>query len=59
MRKLNKFNISVIIVLWLLLCFLILTNVEKIGTDTIIYIIMSGGFVFTPIWKHFKKKDNK
>lgn len=54
MRKLNKFNITFIIILWIMLCFLVFTKAEKIGTDTIIYIVMSGGFVFIPIMKYFR-----
>lgn len=57
MRKLNKFNITCIIILWIILCFLVITRAEKIGTDTVIYIIMSAGFVFIPIWKYFKNKN--
>ena len=56
MRKLNTFNIICIVLLWCCLCYLVVTRNEVITPTMWIYIFLSGGFVFIPIWKHFKKK---
>lgn len=57
MRKLTDFNIVCIILLWCLLCYIVVSSVEEITLNIIIYLFFSAGFVFIPIWKHYRKKQ--
>ena len=59
MRKLNNFNIFCIILLWSFLCYIIITESQIITTELWTYLLLSAGFVFIPIWKHFRDKSKK
>ncbi|MBQ9499373.1 MAG: hypothetical protein Q4D30_07155 [Bacteroidales bacterium] len=55
-RPLSKIQISFIILLWMALCFMMLVNVEKIDGLTITTILLSGAFVFIPVYQSLKKR---
>lgn len=55
-RPLSKIQISFIILLWMALCFIMLVNVEKIDGLTITTILLSGAFVFIPVYQSLKKR---
>ena len=54
-KKLTPIQMGFIVLLWVFLVAFILMNSPKITFTTIISIIMSGVFVFIPIYKSFKK----
>ncbi len=54
-KKLTPIQMGFIVLLWVFLVAFILMNSPKITFTTIISIIMSGIFVFIPIYKSFKK----
>ena len=55
-RPLSKIQISFIILLWMALFFMMLVNVEKIDGLTITTILLSGAFVFIPVYQSLKKR---
>ena len=54
-RKLSKTQIVCIILLWMALCYLVLVNAKQIDGPTIVMLLISGGFVFIPVYKSLKK----
>ncbi|KAA6344715.1 hypothetical protein EZS27_007668 [termite gut metagenome] len=54
-RPLSKTQIICIILLWMALCYIILTNVERIDGPIILSLVMSAAFVFIPVYKSLKK----
>ena len=54
-RKLSKTQIVCIILLWVALCYLVLVNAKQIDGSTIVMLLISGGFVFIPVYKSLKK----
>jgi hypothetical protein len=54
-RPLSKTQITCIILLWVALCYIILTGVERIDGPIILSLLMSAMFVFIPIYKSLKK----
>lgn len=55
-RPLSKPQIVCIVLLWLALCYIVLTNVKRIDGPVIVTILMSAAFVFIPVYKSLKKK---
>ncbi len=55
-RPLSKTQITFIILLWMALCFMVLVNAERIDGLTITTILLSGAFVFIPVYQSLKKK---
>ena len=55
-RPLSKTQIVCIALLWVALCYIVLISVERIDGPVIVMILMSGAFVFIPVWKSLKKK---
>ena len=55
-RPLSKTQIVCIVLLWLALCYIVLTSVERIDGPVIVTILMSAAFVFIPVYKSLKKR---
>lgn len=57
MRKpLSKSQIVCIVLLWVALCYIVLTKAERVDGPVIVAILMSAAFVFIPVYKSLKKK---
>ncbi len=54
-RPLSKSQIVCVILLWLALCYLVLTKAERIDGMTIVMLIISAALVFIPVYKSMKK----
>ena len=54
-RPLSKSKIVCIIVLWLALCYLVLTKAERIDGMTVVMLVISAALVFIPVYKSIKK----
>lgn len=55
-KPLSKSQIVCISLLWLALCYLVLTKAAKIDGMTLIMLVLSGALVFIPVYKSLKKK---
>lgn len=55
-RPLSKSQIVCIVLLWVALCYIVLTSVERIDGPVIVTILMSAAFVFIPVYKSLKKR---
>ena len=55
-RPLSKSQIVCIVLLWVALCYIVLTSVKRIDGPVIVTILMSGAFVFIPVYKSLKKR---
>lgn len=55
-RPLSRSQIVCITLLWLALVYLILTSVKRIDGPVIVTILMSGAFIFIPVYKSIRKK---
>ena len=54
-RPLSKSQIVCVSLLWLALCYLVLTKAERIDGMTIVMLIISAALVFIPVYKSMKK----
>ena len=54
-RPLSKSQIVCVNLLWLALCYLVLTKAERIDGMTIVMLIISAALVFIPVYKSMKK----
>jgi hypothetical protein len=54
-RPLSKTQIVCISLLWLALCYVVLTKATRIDGMTIVMLVMSAAFVFIPVYKSIKK----
>lgn len=57
-RKFTTFNIICLTLLWIALCYLVITR-SGINFITVFAIIASGIVVFVPIYKSKKREKNK
>ncbi len=55
-RPLSTSQIVCISLLWFALCYIVLVSVERIDGPVIVSLIMSGLFVFIPVYKSVRKK---
>jgi len=55
-RPLSKSQIVCIVLLWVALCYIVLTSVKQIDGPVIVTILMSAAFVFIPVYKSLKKR---
>ena len=58
-KPMSSSQIICISLLWVILCYVLLTRVEKIDAMTIITILMSGAIIFIPIYKNVRRKGRK
>ena len=56
-RPLSRSQIVCVSLLWLALCYLVLTKAERIDGMTITTLIFSAALVFIPVYKSIKKKE--
>ena len=54
-RPLSKSQIVCVSLLWLALCYIVLTKAERIDGMVIIMLIISSALVFIPVYKSIKK----
>ena len=54
-RRLSKFQIVCITLLWAALCYIVLTSAERIDGPIILTLIISAALVFIPVYKSLKK----
>ncbi|MBQ8501524.1 MAG: hypothetical protein IJ494_04335 [Bacteroides sp.] len=55
-RKLSKSQCVCIVLLWMALCYLVLTSAQHIDGPTILTLLISAGFVLVPVIKSLKKE---
>lgn len=55
MRKLSKFNISCIILLWGYLCYLLVKGYGGFNPRVILTMLASGIIIFVPIYKSLRR----
>lgn len=56
-RKITRFQAVCFIVLWVVLCFIVLTSAKTIDGPVILSLLISAALVFIPVYRSFK--DNK
>ncbi|MCS3305574.1 hypothetical protein NXV52_21895 [Bacteroides faecis] len=54
-RPLSKSQIVCVSLLWLALCYLVLTKAERIDGMTIVMLVISAALVFIPVYKSIKR----
>ncbi|MCD7901728.1 MAG: hypothetical protein LUH22_18300 [Bacteroides sp.] len=54
-RPLSRSQIICIVLLWAALVYVVLVSVSRIDGPVIVTILMSGAFVFIPVYKSLKK----
>ena len=54
----DKLRFVCILLLWLCLCYLLLTRTRPITLMTVFTVVASGIIVFVPLYKKYKKKKN-
>ena len=54
-RPLSSSQIVCISLLWLALCYLVITKAERIDGMTIVTLVISAALVFIPVYKSIKK----
>ena len=54
-RRLSKFQIVCITLLWAALCYIVLTSAERIDGPIILTLIISAALVFSPVIKALKR----
>lgn len=55
-RPLSNSQIVCVILLWLALCYIVLTSVARVDGPVIVTLLMSAAFVFIPVYKSLKKR---
>lgn len=55
-RRLSKTQSVCIMLLWLALCYWVLTGTERIDGPLILMLVLSAALVFIPVLKSFKGK---
>ena len=54
-KPLSKFQMTSIVLLWALICFIIFTQAERIDGMTITSLFIGTALVFIPVFKRLKK----
>lgn len=55
-KRLSSLQSICIILLWLALCFIVLTSAQRIDGPTVVTLLMSAALVFIPVIKAWKQK---
>lgn len=58
-RRISNSQIICIILLWVVLCYILITRSETINFQIIFSIVVSGALVFMPIYKNRRNNDKK
>lgn len=56
-RHLSHTQIICIALLWLALCYIVLTSAQRIDGPTVVTLLMSAALVFIPVIKAWKGKE--
>lgn len=56
-KKLSTSQSICIILLWLALCYIVVTSAERIDGPTVVTLLMSAALVFIPVIKAWKRKE--
>lgn len=56
-KKLSSSQSICIILLWLALCYIVVTSAERIDGPTVVTLLMSAALVFIPVIKAWKRKE--
>ncbi len=56
MKKLNKFRISCIVILWIVLCVMLLVGHGGFNLQVVLTLLTSGIVVFVPIYKQYRRE---
>lgn len=54
----DKLRFACILLLWLCLCYLLLSRTKPITLMTLFTVVASGIIVFVPLYKKYRKKKN-
>lgn len=57
-KRLSHSQIVCIVLLWLALCYIVLTRAERIDSPTVVTLLMSAALVFIPVIKAWKRKND-
>ena len=55
-KRLSKQQSVCVTLLWVALCYIVLTNTPRIDGPVIVTLLMSAAFVFIPVYKSLKNK---
>ena len=55
-RKLSKSQATCIALLWIALCYIVLTTAERIDGPTVLTLLISAALVFIPVVKALRKE---
>lgn len=55
-KRLSKQQSICITLLWVALCYIVLTSTSRIDGPVIVTLLMSAAFVFIPVYKSLKNK---
>ena len=55
-KRLSSSQSICIILLWLALCYIVLTSAQRIDGPTVVTLLMSAALVFIPVIKAWKQK---
>lgn len=55
-KRLSKQQIVCVTLLWVALCYIVLTSTPRIDGPVIVTLLMSAAFVFIPVYKSLKNK---
>ncbi|MGN0067628.1 MAG: hypothetical protein ACI38V_08510 [Bacteroides sp.] len=55
-KRLSSLQSICIILLWLALCFIVLTSAQRIDGPTVVTLLMSAALVFIPVIKAWKQR---
>ncbi len=59
MSKYNIFRFACVVLLWLLMCYILITKSQVVDFRVVFAIIASGIVIFVPIYKKYKRgKEN-
>lgn len=58
-RPLSNSQIVCIVLLWMALCYIVLSTAQKIDGPVIVTILMSGAFVFIPVYKSIQNRRKR
>ena len=56
-KKLSTSQSICIILLWLALCYIVVTSAERIDGPTVVTLLMSAALVFIPVIKAWRRKE--
>lgn len=57
-RKITRFQALCFIILWVVLCFFVITSAERIDGPVILSLIISAALVFIPVYKSIRGRKN-